>query len=217
MNVAAPVNSPLPGSEHPAELSIALKEWSVAVRALREGRQVMLLRKGGIHDVGGQFEVAARDVLLFPTYLHENEQVDALQPCYGQWRTEEDRRRPEGEVVRIDAFARITDILIVRDTGAIFTLASQHIYSDALLRFRIESEPNKPLYALFLRAYDLPRSVIVPMEMDYYGCKSWITLNQPIPTTGAVPCLSEHTYQERVRVARRLLAGESNPTAVAGG
>lgn len=186
-------------------LQTALKEWAVAVRALREGRQILLLRKGGIREEAGEFEVAARNVLLFPTYIHEDEQTGSLQPCYGQWQAEETRRRPTGEQVRFEAWARITDIFVVHDTSALFKLASQHIYSDQFLRFRVENEPHKPLYALFLRTYDLPRSHLVDMEPDYYGCKSWVTLSQTIDTAGSRPAMGDHTYNERVRVTRRLL------------
>jgi hypothetical protein len=191
----------------PDTLSVALKEWAVAVRALREGRQVLLLRKGGIREEGGEFEVAARDVLLFPTYLHEDEQRDALQPCYTSWLNEETRRRPVGDVERIEVAARITDVDMVRDPDGLYRLSSQHIYADRFLKGRIENEPNKPLYALFLRAYELPEPVQVPMELDYYGCKSWITLTQAVRTAEARPVLSDRTYAERVRVIQRILTG----------
>lgn len=42
----------------------ALKEWSAAVHALLDGRQTVLLRKGGIGEK--RFEVAAHEFLLFP-------------------------------------------------------------------------------------------------------------------------------------------------------
>jgi hypothetical protein len=194
----------------PTSLTTALKEWAVAVRALREGRQIILLRKGGIREEGGEFEVAARDVLLFPTYIHADEQRDALQPCYTAWRAEEDRRRAPDDQIRLDAWARITDIHIVTKPEALYTLASQHIFSDSFLKYRIENEPHKPLYALFLRAYELPKPVVVPMELDYYGCKSWITLTEPVDVAEARPCLSDHTYAERVRVTLRHLTGATS-------
>lgn len=202
-----------PDPNRPPALSVALKEWAVAIRALREGRQILLLRKGGIREEGGEFEVQARNVLLFPTYEHQMEQAGMLQPCYGSWLQEEQRRKPVGEFVRLDAWAQVTDILVVRDFGALYTLKSQHIYDDSLLRFRTENEPQKPLYALFLRAYELPSPVTIPMEMDYYGCKSWISLTEPVPTGDTKPVLSDHTYSERVRVTRRLLEGDA-PDAV---
>jgi len=107
--------------------------------------------------------------------------------------------------VRLECIARITDILLVENTSALFTLKSQHIYSDSLLNFRIQSSPDKPLYALFLRTYELPHPVTIPRELDYFGCRSWVTLKEPLATEGAIPVLSDHTYQERVRVTRRIL------------
>ena len=192
----------------PQSLAVALKEWAVTIRALREGRQILLLRKGGIREEGGEFEVQTRDVLLFPTYEHQWEQAGMLQPCYGSWLREEQRRKPSGENVRFDAWARITDIIPVRNFKALYTLKSQHIYDDALLRFRTENDPQKPLYVLFLRTYELPSPMTVPMEMDYYGCKSWISLTESVATGAANPVLSDHTYSERVRVTRRLLTGD---------
>lgn len=190
----------------PTESNVALKEWAVSVRALREGRQILLLRKGGILDANGEFDVQARDVLLFPTYLHEEEQTNALQPCYGAWLREETARKPKtDDVVRIDAAARITDVFEVTRFDALYRLSNQHIYSDAFLRFRTENEPNKPLFCLFLRTYDLPAPVTVPMEMDYYGCRSWITLSQPIATHGATPAMGDAAYEKRVEVTRHLL------------
>ena len=49
----------------------ALKEWAVAVNALESGKTIMLLRKGGIHERGGRFQVAHEQVLLYPTYEHQ--------------------------------------------------------------------------------------------------------------------------------------------------
>lgn len=194
-------------NDSPRTLTAALKEWAVAIRALREGRQVILLRKGGIREAGGEFVVESRDVLLFPTYDHQAEQAGTLQPCYGAWREDEEKTRAKGENIRMDVWARITDILLVEPAfyPKLFDFGSQHIYGDAFLKFRSENEPQKPLYCLFLRAYNLPAPVTVPMEPDYYGCKSWITLEQELPLAGATPALSRHTYDERVRVTKRIL------------
>jgi len=48
----------------------ALKEWAVAVDALEQGKTIMLLRKGGIHEQGGRF-VAQNQILLYPTHEHQ--------------------------------------------------------------------------------------------------------------------------------------------------
>ena len=54
----------------------ALKEWSAAVHALLDGRQLVLLRKGGIGEK--RFEVAAAEFVLFPTVAHSH--VERVRP-----------------------------------------------------------------------------------------------------------------------------------------
>ena len=46
----------------------ALKEWSAAVHAMLDGRQTVLLRKGGIGEK--RFDVAAAEFVFFPTVAH---------------------------------------------------------------------------------------------------------------------------------------------------
>ena len=46
----------------------ALKEWSAAVHAMLDGRQTVLLRKGGIDEK--RFDLAAPEFVFFPTVAH---------------------------------------------------------------------------------------------------------------------------------------------------
>src|SRR5215469_5485226 len=59
-------------------LSVALKEWASVCIALEYGRQIILLRKGGIYEAAGEFELENPQFLLFPTYLHQN--LNMLKP-----------------------------------------------------------------------------------------------------------------------------------------
>src|SRR5437762_14278621 len=56
-------------------LNVALKEWASVCSALEEGRQILLLRKGGILEAIGGFELEHPQFFLFPTYLHQNAQM----------------------------------------------------------------------------------------------------------------------------------------------
>src|SRR5262245_39561623 len=85
----------------------ALKEWSAAVRALLDGRQTVLLRKGGIHekrfalpDVAGP--ATAQRFLLFPTVAHSHRE----------------RVRPEHRDLLGAAAADSTDEALVVRAGA---------------------------------------------------------------------------------------------------
>ena len=62
----------------------ALKEWASVVEALKEGRQVLLLRKGGIAERRGAFRVEQAAFSLYPTFLHQDKQY--IRPEFrGGW------------------------------------------------------------------------------------------------------------------------------------
>ena len=56
----------------------ALKQWSVTVDSLLGGRQILLLRKGGIHEQREGFHIEPNEFFLLPTVLHQI--LQALQP-----------------------------------------------------------------------------------------------------------------------------------------
>src|SRR3989338_5866122 len=54
------------------ENPIAFKEWAVIVNAFRQGKQILILRKGGIREETVDFQVEHNEFFLFPTYEHQN-------------------------------------------------------------------------------------------------------------------------------------------------
>ena len=52
------------------ETVLALKEWAAVVHALVDGRQTVLLRKGGIHEK--RFTVRGSRFVVFPTVAHSH-------------------------------------------------------------------------------------------------------------------------------------------------
>ena len=49
----------------------ALKEWNATCRALAEGRQIILLRKGGLLDEDGVFALEQSNFWMLPTAFHQ--------------------------------------------------------------------------------------------------------------------------------------------------
>ena len=189
------------------ELTIALKEWAVVQRSLLEGHQILLLRKGGLIEDTGDFDLKAREFLIYPTYAHETERVGDLQPCFGQWlREEEARKLPPGEI-RIEAAAEVSDVVRVDDRAKLLNLAPQHIWSPQFIDGRYDWEPYKPVFVLLLRIYALPEPVVVPVTRAYGGCRSWIELETPISAGGAVPVTSDERYAQRRELTLQLLEG----------
>src|SRR5918992_6138574 len=58
-------------SKSDTKITAALKEWAIVCKALEEGRQVLLLRKGGIMEYREGFEIKHNKFLLFPTFEHQ--------------------------------------------------------------------------------------------------------------------------------------------------
>ena len=187
------------------ELTTALKEWAVVQRSLLEGHQILLLRKGGLVEDTGDFDLKARQFLIYPTYEHETERAGDLQPCFGQWLKEEEARKlPPGEV-RLEAVAEVSDVVRVDDRAKLLNLAPQHIWSPQFIDGRYDWEPYKPVFVLLLRAYTLPSPVVLPVIRAYGGCRSWISLAEPVSTAGAVPAVSEERYARRRELTLQLL------------
>jgi len=174
-----------------AALQHALKEWATAIAALEAGETITLLRKGGIREVGGRFQVPQRRVVLFPTYEHQ--QPEALKPEYG------DRvgAKP-GETLRIGSWADITDVLLLRDAAALSDLSPHHIWSDRVAETRFNWKPTQPLYVLLLRVYCLPQPVWIEPRSQYGGCRSWIELVEAIDLDGSDAAIAETDYARDV-------------------
>ena len=173
----------------------ALKEWAVAVEALEQGKTIMLLRKGGISEQGGRFQVSQKTVLLYPTHEHQQpfllkpEYADQVTPVTSGW-------HPES--VRIGSFATVTDIFPVTDENIVNALLPFHIWNQQFISDRLKWKPRQPLDILLLRTYKLAQVQMIPYESTYGGCKSWIDLLQPIEIENSVPVLDDAAYKQTV-------------------
>lgn len=175
-----------------SDLNIALKEWAVVCCALSAGRQIILLRKGGIYESSGEFEIEHRRFVLFPTYLHQNAAMlkesehAALKPMTA-----------EPGKIEISLAAEITDIIPISDRPAMDALSAQHIWSPKLIDMRLNYRPENPLYLLLVRAFKLPRPTTLDNTPAYAGCKSWVPLDNPVSTQASKPALDDAQYSAR--------------------
>jgi hypothetical protein len=180
----------------------ALKEWDVAVDALERGRTIMLLRKGGIKEEGNRFSVPRNQILLYPTYEHQQpnllkaEYAPQVKPITSGWHP---------ETVRIGSWAEITDILPVSDESAVTALLPYHIWNEQFISDRLKWKPRQPLYILLLRAYQLSSVQTLPYRSEYGGCRSWIDLAEPISLEGIVPVLDDAEYTKQTALIRQII------------
>ena len=186
----------------PSSLQIALKEWASVTRALERGTQIILLRKGGIYEAAGEFEVEHRQFLLFPTYLHQN--LKMLKPT-----THEgfEPRSEEPAQIRLSCAGVVTDILQLQDRRQMDAIDDEHVWTDPLIDMRFNYRPENPLYLLLVRAYRLHDAHVIDNTPAYAGCKSWVPLDREIPTGGALPVLDDVKYEHKRQAILNRISG----------
>ena len=180
-------------ADKPAEeLKVALKEWDIVCRALESGRQMLLLRKGGIYEAAGEFELEHRRFLLFPTFLHQN--LTMLKPAaQAGFRAVS----AEPSAVRLSAAAEVADIIPLTSRPAMDSLDDEHVWTKPLIDMRFNYKPQNPLYLMLLRVYRLPQPRTFPNTPAYAGCKSWVPLDEPLDIAGSAAVMDDAAYQDR--------------------
>lgn len=173
------------------------------VDALTEGGQILLLRKGGIAEAGGEFKVEHREFSFYPTFLHQDKQYirPDFHPAFA-------RILKQGEHfgrVRIESHAVAEEVIQATDLTTLHKLEPYHLWTSAYIDLRYQYKPNNPLYLLLLRVHRLAQPVEFEETKAYRGCKSWVPLDFEIDTTGLTPVLSEDAFEDRVRVIRETL------------
>ncbi|CQD21462.1 DUF1802 family protein [Mycobacterium europaeum] len=175
----------------------ALKEWSAAVHALLDGRQRVLLRKGGIGEK--RFDLAAREFLLFPTVAHSHrervrpEHRDLLEAAAAD--STDDR-------LVIRAAAKVVAAVEVDRPEGLAAIEDLHIWTAESVRAdRLDFRPKHKLAVLVVSVHPLTEPVEIDRTPEYGGCKSWVEL--PVRAPLAPPALDGAALSEVAARVRR--------------
>jgi len=176
----------------------ALKEWSAAVHALLDGRQWVLLRKGGIGEK--RFDVAAREFMLFPTVEHSH--TDRVRPEFRDLLTAAAPDSVDDHIV-VRAAAKVVAALPVNRPGNIDAIEDLHIWTaESVRRDRLDFRPKRRLAVLVVQAIPLVAPVELPRTPDYAGCTSWVQLPVTVPPSLGAPVHDEASLREVVARVR---------------
>jgi len=182
----------------------ALKEWSAAVHALLDGRQTVLLRKGGIGEKRFEVapDVAASRFLLFPTVAHSH--TERVRPEHRHLLDPALSDSTEAEVV-VRAGARVVDAIQVARTEGLEDIAAHHIWTaESVREDRLDFRPRHRLTVLVIAAVPLREPVRVVRTPAYRGCTSWVTL--PVAPQWGDPVHDEHHLHDIAEQVRRSVA-----------
>ena len=182
-------------------MRIAFKEWAIVVDALGRGEQIVILRKGGIHEGKGGFRVEHSRFWLFPTLFHQ--QRDSVLPAAQERFDAIAPRFPGAERVRIEFFAEVAAWRRIDSLEEAQGLRGQHIWTEQVIAERFEWGREKNIFALAVRVFGLREAVELPMLGSYGGCKSWIELEAELPMKEATPVLKEAAFAEQLERFRK--------------
>jgi hypothetical protein len=152
--------------------TLALKEWGAVAAALLDGRQTVLLRKGGIHEK--RFEVGSGPFVLFPTVAHSH--AERVRPEHRDVLAAGAAQVQEGTfIVRVGV--TLADAVAVTRPEGLAAIEDLHIWTaDSVREDRLEFRPKHALHVLVVRAVELPRPVTLERVEAYAGCRSWLDL-----------------------------------------
>ncbi len=192
----------------PTTLSIALKEWDLVISDLLAGRQAILLRKGGILEANNEFELEHKRFLFYPTFIHQDPKMTKPER-----RAELRHAAQEPSHLEIRGYAEVARILEVPMTPSpaiaranLDQLSDLHLWDAPLLDMRFAYRPEKPLYIVILRAFQLPHPVKIENTLSYAGCKSWVPLEHEIDISCAAQSLPEEKLNSIIQRIQNTIA-----------
>ena len=172
------------------ESAVGLKEWAIVCDSILRGETSVLFRKGGIAEGREGFRFKHDRFFLFPTYFHEQIERTRLP-------VERDiQHQNDPDIVAVEVTSGIQDL---RDSHG---LESLPVLKRSVLEERCEYEDQKGLHLAFFRAYRLSRPWEFPFHRSYGGCRSWVTLPQPLEDLDFIPVLTDEEQAERRELCR---------------
>ncbi len=185
-----------PGDHYHSECRVAFKEWAAVCQALGMGEQIVILRKGGIHEGREGFRVDHGEFWLYPTRFHES--ADQLTAVGAKCADIARQQEPPAGKNRLALFAVVTDVFSVEDLEILSHLEGRHVWSPTTVATRFHyRQPG--LFVLVARLYarSTPHEITETAAMA--GCRSWVELEAPFTTAGLTPVLSDSEFEVRRR------------------
>jgi hypothetical protein len=178
----------------------ALKEWATVVKALENGDQNIILRKGGILETASGFNVESKKFLLFPTYEHQ--EFKHLKPNFQGYFDDVKKNNPKNGHNKISSYAEVLAEADVSSVEKIKSLSPFHIWSDDYIKERMNWMPEKPMKVVFLKIFKVSE-LEIPLKSEYQGCKSWIDINEDFPA--GQPVLNDSEINSKLKKFKEIV------------
>jgi hypothetical protein len=186
----------------PEQCAVAFKEWSEICQVLADGRQTLIIRKGGIREGPGGFSPHHLAFWLFPTYVHQAQQGlrDRELDRPGDTHSAADPVDP----VSIRALAVVERLWHIHSETELLALMPFHIWNLETLRRRFAyRQPG--LWVLGVRVFRQDQPWTLTPTAEQLGCKSWVLLDSPLSTVLLRPALDHGAWAEQIGRVRDAL------------
>ncbi|MCP4520493.1 MAG: DUF1802 family protein [Cytophagales bacterium] len=151
------------------------KEWTKVVQALGEGRQQIILRKGGIIEENGSFSVQEDDFLLLPTLYHQ--QNEKIKQSWLNEVGEEDIYYQNHQQVWIRFEAFVKEVRQINSWKELAKLDDQHVWREDVIQERYERWQEHQVTLLVVDVKKLEPPILLDLLPEHGGCKSWIEID----------------------------------------
>ena len=178
----------------------SLKEWATVVKALENGDQTVILRKGGILETASGFRIESKKFLLFPTYEHQ--EFHHIKPNFHKYLEQVKQNLPVEGTNNITSYAEVLSESDISSQEQISELSDFHIWSEKYIEERKNWMPQKPMKAVFLRVHKIQQNQIL-LKPEFQGCKSWIDINANMENGD--PVLSEQDINSKLNEFREII------------
>ena len=172
----------------PESVGIAFKEWEGVCSALADGSQSLILRKGGIEEGPKGFEPEHPWFWLYPTAVHQAEQ--GLKP-----EVDSRRRDTAKATVSIQSLAAVEWVDRIDRLETLLRLDPCHVWTEETVAKRFFYK-RPGVWVLGVRIFNLPEPAVIPVTPEQLGCKTWVSLDSPLPTARLKPAISDSDFRE---------------------
>ncbi|MEO6870895.1 MAG: DUF1802 family protein [Chthoniobacterales bacterium] len=168
---------------------VGFKEWALVCAALGDGRQSVIIRKGGIAEGRGGFSFRHGEFFLFPTFFHEQlartRQTNAVLP----------EQLPDEIEIRF--CVKMEETRTLDDREKVRALEPLHILQESVVQERFDYDDAPGVQVAFVRVFRLEPAWRFEDLPRYGGCRSWVDLPEPPVDLQLWPILTEAEHEER--------------------
>jgi hypothetical protein len=189
-------------SREPGRCGVGFKEWAGVCDALIDGRQSLILRKGGISESPGPgtFVPEHSEFWLYPTWVHQAQQGvrDECRNAPPVHLAADDGTLPIRALVRVDVVGYLAREETLR------ALEELHVFTAETVRKRFHYR-RPGLWVLGARVWRHDPGFAIAATPEHAGCKTWVIFDRPLPTSPLLPVLEERDWAERLEHLRSIL------------